>query len=325
MTNQDLLNEKTYDLVFWTSIQKHTELLIPLINEVFNEHFPDSAEVRLLPGKQATRKEDGSIEEGEMDALAEVIDPSKESSGRKYHFEMESKGGNTIAIRLAEYGAAYAYESVTWNGTSAEMTIPHAAVIFLRSNATTPDNFPITIHYPGGQATYDAPAIKMRDYTIDAIFRKKLLLLLPFFPFLFEDRFEGIDKGERGFEELKAAMDDVNDRLNELSDAGEMDEVQKQHMLDWLKHVFDKLTIKYKKVQEGVDQIMTGYMLHTRTDDILDQGIQQGMQQGVQQERKESAIRMKEDGLSIDKIAQYVGENIETVGRVPSKSGLSHI
>ena len=84
-------------------------------------------------------------------------------------------------------------------------------------------------------------------------------------------------------------------------------------MLDRLKRVFDKLTIKYNKVQEGVDQIMTGYMLHTRTDDILDQGIQQGMQQGVQQERKESAIRMKEDGLSIDKIAQYVGENIETV------------
>ena len=66
LTHQELLNEKTYDLVFWTSIQKHTELLIPLINEVFGEDFPDTAEVRLLPGKQATRKEDGSMKEGEM-------------------------------------------------------------------------------------------------------------------------------------------------------------------------------------------------------------------------------------------------------------------
>ena len=58
---------------------------------------------------------------------------------------------------------------------------------------------------------------------------------------------------------------------------------------------------------------MGGYILHTRTDDILDQGIQLGIPQGIQLERKQSAIRMKEDGLPVDKIALYVGESVETV------------
>ena len=50
---------------------------------------------------------------------------------------------------------------------------------------------------------------------------------------------------------------------------------------------------------------MGEYILHKRTDDILDQGIQQGP--------KESAIHMSEDGLSVEKIARYVDESVETV------------
>ena len=69
--------------------------------------------------------------------------------------------------------------------------------------------------------------------------------------------------------------------------------------------MIEKLTVRYENVQKGVDKIMCGYILHTRTDDIIEQGISQG--------HKEDAIRMNEDGLSPEKIAQYVGEDISTV------------
>ena len=317
MPDVDLKNEKTYDLVFWTSIQKHTEFLIPLINEAFGEAYPKDAKVRLLPGKQAARKNDGSIDEGEMDALAEVIDAESDKDGRKYHFELQAGPDDTMAIRIAEYGAAYAYENVTWDGMRAEMTIPHAAVVFLRSNASTPDSFPITIHHPGGDADYEAPVLKLKNYSIDDIFRKNLLLLVPYFPFLLEGRMEEMNAAGYDFKDVQATLDDINGRLDELIAAGAIDETKKQHMLDWLKRVFDKLAAKYDNTRKGVDRIMKGYMLHTRTDDILDQGRREGRQignlQGRNERGKEVALRMSDDGLSIEKIAQYVGESVETV------------
>ena len=309
MSGVSLQYEKTYDLVFWTSIQKHTSFLIPLINEAFGGHFSEGATVRLLSGKQATKMNDESLQEGEMDALAEIVESQGDQKGGKYHFELQSWPDGTMAIRMAEYGVAAAYDSIVWDGMTAEMTIPHTAVIFLRSNDSTLDIYSIVIHHPGGEAAYEVPVLKLRNYTIDDIFKKKLLLLLPYIPFLFEDRF-GEMNGEGGsIEDLRGTLDDVNDRLDAMIQEGELDETKKNRIIDWLKRVFDKLTIKYTKVQEGVDEIMNGYILHTRTDDIFDQGMQKGMQQG----RKEDAIRMHEDGLPVERIARYVDESVETV------------
>ena len=120
---------------------------------------------------------------------------------------------------------------------------------------------------------------------------------------------------------LKSILDDVYARMDSLVESGGLNETQKQHLIDWMKRVFDKITIKYEKVQKEVDSIMEGYILHTRTDDIWDQGMEYGLKQGLEQgalqgsqlERKESAERMRKDGLSLDKIAQYVNENVETV------------
>ena len=66
---------------------------------------------------------------------------------------------------------------------------------------------------------------------------------------------------------------------------------------------------------------MREYILNTRTDDIfnegMEQGISQGISQGVSQGHNtrgiEDAMRMSEDGLSPEKIAQYVGEDVKTV------------
>ena len=52
----------------------------------------------------------------------------------------------------------------------------------------------------------------------------------------------------------------------------------------------------------------------------MQQGMQQGNQLGKIQERKENIERMAEDGLSVEKIAQYVGESVETVRQWLSSS-----
>ena len=160
-----------------------------------------------------------------------------------------------------------------------------------------------------GDADYEAPVLKLKNYSMDDLFRKNLLLLVPYFPFLLEGRMEEMNAVGYDFKDVQATLDDINCRLDELIAVGAIDETKKQHMLDWLQRVFDKLAAKYDNTRKGVDRIMKGYMLHTRTDDILDQG----RRMGKYEERQKTALRMSDDGLSIEKIAQYVGESVETV------------
>ena len=46
-----------------------------------------------------------------------------------------------------------------------------------------------------------------------------------------------------------------------------------------MQRVSDKLLKNYQKIREGVDSIMSGYILRTAADDILEQGIEKGQEQ----------------------------------------------
>ena len=94
----DILNERTYDSVFWTSVVKMTRFFIPLVNEAFGEHFSDDATISLKQNKRVLEHLDGSFEQHEVDALAEL---SEADITKDYHFEVETWRDNTFAIRIA--------------------------------------------------------------------------------------------------------------------------------------------------------------------------------------------------------------------------------
>ena len=146
--------------------------MIPLINEAFDEDFSEDANVMLKPAKQVTQLPDATLEQNEMDAVAEVSDMSHDTVS--FHFEVETWPDENIAVRLAEYDAAEAYAGVERTKGGAIMTLPRSAVIFLRSRESVPNDFTITIRYSGGEASYKVPVIKVKDYSVEEIFKKRL-------------------------------------------------------------------------------------------------------------------------------------------------------
>ena len=108
-------------------------------------------------------------------------------------------------------------------------------------------------------------------------------------------------------------FEDVNSSLLSLLKSGEINEAQKGHLLDWTQRVFDKLTVNYKNVTKGVDDLMGGYILHTRTDDILDKGRSEGREQGIgigrkqgrEQRDREKIEVMLRKGLKPEEVANY--------------------
>ena len=106
-----------------------------------------------------------------------------------------------------------------------------------------------------------------------------------------------------GIGELKDALDEINDRLVNMYESGEIDILQYGHLMDWLKRVLEKLTVNYKNVTKGVEDLMRGYILYTRTDEIFDEGITQGITQGEARGLKDATQLMNylwENGRSQD-------------------------
>ena len=272
----DIQNEKTYDAVFWAGVLGLTQYLVPLVNEAFGEHFTSSAVVELLPGKQADQKPDSSFERREMDALAVL---TEKDVSKQYHFEVETHANKGIFIRIGKYDLSVARSSLEWTGRGIETRLPQSAVIFLTGAEGMPDK--VSMFYKGtyGEAENVVPVLKIKDYSIDDLFRKRLLLLLPFYGFNFDEKFEQMERD--GIGELKAAFDEIHTRLARLAKAGEIDEAQRSQLLDCMKRVLEKLAIKYGKVSEGVEELMGGYIFYTRTDEILDKGRAEGRNEGI--------------------------------------------
>lgn len=86
-----------------------------------------------------------------------------------------------MLVRMFEYGAQIALDGIRVKGEVLEVEFPHAAVLFLRHNSTTPDIMRIKIVTPEGGVGYRIPVVKLQEYTLEEVFGKELLFLLPFY------------------------------------------------------------------------------------------------------------------------------------------------
>ena len=104
---------------------------------------------------------------------------------------------------------------------------------------------------------------------LDAIFEKKLLLLLPFFVFNITDKeLDEMDRDVTKFDKLKVILDDVYVRLQAMMDSEELDGNQTGTIMLYIRDVLDKLTGKRKNVRKGVEDYMGGYIIETIFDEM---------------------------------------------------------
>ena len=68
-------------------------------------------------------------------------------------------------------------------GETLTVTFPNTAVLYLRSYRKMPDKMKYVIKTPGGMVEYDIPIMKMQEYSLDDIFAKGLLMLIPLYIF----------------------------------------------------------------------------------------------------------------------------------------------
>ena len=234
-----------YDDVFRTLLNDCSSLIIPVINEVFGESYSGQEEIVFAPNEHFLNQQGGNEEERITDTSFKIV--GKET--KKYHLECQSSTDNSMLIRFFEYDTQIALDEGELSENVLTVTLPNSAVLFLRHHASTPNTLKIRMVTPGGTVEYDIQVMKAQQYTLKQIFEKELLLLIPFYIFSHETRFEEYEKDETKLKALQNEYEQIKNKLEELSEKGTISEYTRCTIIDMSNKVLEHIAKKYQAVR----------------------------------------------------------------------------
>ena len=304
-----------YDDAFRTMMNDCVRLLIPVINEVFGKNYSGNEKIIFRPNEHFMNQQDGKEQKRITDSSFSII--SEDNSEEKFILECQSTDDDTLLIRIFEYITQEALDSGTINKYKLTVTIPHAAILFLRSKKSTSNSMNIVINTPGGSVSFDIPIMKVQSYSLQQIFDKNLLFLLPFYIFNLEKNFPLYEASEEALENLKKVYVDFMDRLEKEVTEGHISAYYRRTILDMSKKVLENIAAKYKNVQKGVSDIMGGRVLEHEGKTIYNAGIKEGIAVSEERWRREEKIdtarRLRKMGLSDNDIHQATNLSLDDI------------
>lgn len=104
------------------------------------------------------------------------------------------------------------------------------------------------------------------------------------------------------------AQDAVFRRLSEIADVASLSKEDRRKYDESLKHYRDTIAVMHGQWMEG----------HASG---LAEGMEKGMEKGIEQNKRESACRMKADGMPPEMIAKYTGLTVEQINSLGKEKG----
>lgn len=299
-----------YDGAFRTILNDCRKLVIPVINEIFGESYTGDEKIEFFPNEHFIDQQDEADKKRITDTNFRITG----TETKKYHLECESSyPDGRITIRLFEYDSQIALDEGEITEETLTVTFPNTAVLYLRTRRKTPDKMKYVIVTPGGTVQYDIPIMKVQSYSLDDIFEKRLLMLIPFYIFSHEDSFPDYNSSSQRLENLKSEYREILDRLNRLEEQGTIGAFDKRTIIELSSDVIKEITQKYENVKKGVGDIMGGALIETEARIILNQG----KILGIDEANKKTAARMLKTGkFTIEEVAEYCELTIAEVEQI---------
>ena len=291
-----------YDDVCRTMVVECDDLVIPLINEMFGEHFRPGDRILRLANEHFIEQQGGAEEKRITDGLVSVFD-QKENREKRYHIECESgKGSNgTVLIRIFEYAAQIALDDGKVLEDTLKVEFPRSAVIFLRKKNEAAKKLMVCLNTPGGEVSYEVPALFIHDYEIEDIFEKHLYFLIPFYLFKMESNLSVINEDAEKLEKLEGIYSGILAGLETAEKDGVISYFSYLAIRDMTNKVAGNLAGKYDKVKKGLGDLMGGQVLDFEAKRIRDEsrleGIREGKIEGIREGKIEGIREGKLEGI----------------------------
>ena len=205
---------------------------------------------------------------------------TSEVQKKYYHLECQSTVNGSMVVRMFEYDSQIALKHREEEGNVLNLKFPESAVLYLWNNKNTPDSLKVNIETPGGNVSYDIKTLKVKEYSLDEIFEKKLLFLIPFYIFTYEAELENINCSEERLSRLIIEYNNIVERLEELNNVGVIDTYVMLAIKHMTKIVVRSLAVKYENVKKGVVSVMGGEVIEFEAKRIRDAALEEGREEG---------------------------------------------
>lgn len=259
-----------FDDVFRTIQERYPALLIPLVNEVFSTSYADDIKVERLP------------EEYQKLVSKIVADSCSKIGEQIYHFECQSTTDGNMILRMAEYDFMLALADYRYK-KQRRLKFPKSCIIYLRSVQNIVSEELLEIELADGRVVeYKVPVFWIKDYGIDEIFEKNLLILLPYYIIKYEKEISKIAKDTGREKSLLSEYEMIINRLEAVT-RNKQTRIFKD-LLQLMKKVVDYLLRKEPDLKERMGDIMGGKVLPLPSDVIREAeeiALKKGMQQGI--------------------------------------------
>lgn len=258
-----------YDDVFRTMLDKMPKLVIPLINEVFSEHYAEDEPVISLQNEHMELIDDKVI----IDSYLRIKD-------KYYHLECQSNPDGTMAIRMLEYDFLIALKHAERDGYEYTLDYPNSCVLYLRCSEKTPDHLTVHVRFPDGKVCdYHTPIVKVNQYQFDEIFEKKLLFLLPYYIMRYEDALPAIEKDAARLSQLLEEYQTIYERLYKMRGRRQLSNYELTELRQLILKIVDWVAAKESSIRKGVKH-MGGKVIEFEHDILMKQSEKVGEARG---------------------------------------------
>ena len=316
------MDNTPYDDVFRTLLTDCTELMIPVVNEIFHTHYTGKETICLLQNEHFIKMPDGSEQERITDSSFEIISeetaPIAQGQKKRYHIECQSTEDGSMIVRMFEYDTQLALENREFISNILTVQFPDSAIVSLRHTKNTPEEMMVKVLTPGGKVSYTVPVLKVIRYTIHELFEKKLFFLIPFHIFAYEKDFKELEENKKKLKQLEAEYASIRERLEIACQMGDLNRYAKAAILDMSRKVIEHLAVKYKNVAKGVSRTMGGKVLNYEAKDILNRGRREG-EEYTKIQIATKLLNMGNDIKSVVELAELPQETVEKLAQSISK------
>ena len=284
-----MANEGTpFDDVFKTLLEKCTDLIIPVLNEVFGTDYKMNEPISLESTEHHFTDEKGEHRKRITDSYIEI-------RNHRYHVECESIPNAHIAIRMAEYDFHIALsdmEAVTGDKAEAQkygsdadyvLRFPKSTVLYLRHNNSTKETLCVRMILPDGtKADYRIPTVKVQEYTKKEILNKRLLFFIPFYILRYEKELSQINESKERLYELAQDYNGIYEYLQELESCRELSGSYLCNLIQLTQQLVEVVAKKAGNVKREVNT-MGGKVLELESERLIKIGIERGIERGIEQ------------------------------------------
>lgn len=265
-----------YGSVFKAMVHKTPKLLIPFINEVFGRRYEIDA-----PIVQFNEEHEGPLGTRISDSVFRIED-------MVYRLECQSTHDASMVVRVVEYDFSIALQEALEQGAPYRMKFPSSCVLLLRHASKTPDY--LEMEMPDSESfRHHTKIYKTQLVSEEEIFRRRLLILLPFYLMRYEKELSGLDAESDAAAALIRECREIRMRLADLT-LLQGDELLYRQITELIIRASDHLLAANEPLNRKVRPAMGGEVLELM-DDKIERSRREGIQEGIALSRQEGFER----------------------------------